>query len=222
MSQTLEVTFVAFDQIQLEAGVETLIVFAGEDLALSHATRGLLGAAADLVVRAAATAKFKGKTSSAMDLLAPAGVHAGRLIVAGAAPAKKPAAGAPALDYVAMGGHAMGKAAGAASVAIVFDLPEWLGDPALAAAEFAMGVQLRAYQFDLYKTKKKEEDEKPAAVKVTIAVADPEAARRAAGHANAIAEGEAGPQPRQRAAERAVPHRIRQARQSIVEAWGRD
>ncbi len=189
MSQTLEVTFAALDQLKLEGGVETLVVFAGEELSLSHATLGLLGAAGDLVKRAAATAKFKGKTSSAMDLLAPAGLPVGRLVVAGAAPAKKPSPGAPSLDYVAMGGHAMGKANGAAAVTIAFDLSEWRGDPAVAAAEFAMGAQLRAYQFDLYKTKKKEEDEKPAAVKVTIAVVDPEAARRAAGHANAIADG---------------------------------
>jgi peptide chain release factor 1 len=59
----------------------------------------------------------------------------------------------------------------------------------VAAAEFAMGVQLRAYQFDLYKTKKKDEDDKPKVVKVTIGVADPKAVRRAMGHATALADG---------------------------------
>jgi leucyl aminopeptidase len=113
----------------------------------------------------------------------------GRLVVAGAAPAKKPSPGAPELDYVAMGGHAMGKANGASSVAILFDLADLRGDPAVAAAEFAMGVQLRAYQFDLYKTKKKDEDDKPKVVKVTIGVADPKAVRRAMGHATALADG---------------------------------
>ena len=144
MSQTIEVTFSALADIKTDGGAETLVVFAGDELALSAATQKALGSAADLVKRAAATARFKGKTSSATDLLAPAGLGVGRLVVAGAAPAKKPSPGAPELDYVAMGGHAMGKANGAASVAIPFDLPDLRGDPAVAAAEFAMGVQLRA------------------------------------------------------------------------------
>ena len=189
MSQTIEVTFAALADIRTEGGAETLVLFAGDDLALSAATQKLLGPAADLVKRAAATAKFKGKPSSAMDLLAPAGLGVGRLVVAGAAPAKKPSPGAPELDYVSMGGHAMGKANGASLVAILFDLPDLRGDPAVAAAEFAMGVQLRAYQFDLYKTKKKDEDDKPKVVKVTIGVADPKAVRRAMGHATALADG---------------------------------
>ena len=56
MSQTLAVTFAALGEIHPESGVDTLIVFAGEDLALSAATRSLLGPAADLVKRAATTA----------------------------------------------------------------------------------------------------------------------------------------------------------------------
>jgi leucyl aminopeptidase len=38
-------------------------------------------------------------------------------------------------------------------------------------ADLALGVQLRAYAFDRYKTKRKEAEERPAQVKVTIAVA---------------------------------------------------
>ena len=190
MPQTVDVTFAALEDIRpVAGGAETLVVFAGEDLALSAGTKALLGGTADVVARAAATAKFKAKTSSAMDLLAPEGLAVGKLIVAGGAPAKKPAPGAPAIDYLAMGGHAMGKANGAASIAIAFDLPHWIGDSAKAAAEFSLGLKLRAYAFDTYKTKKKEDDEKPTAVKVVIGVADPAAARKAAGHADALAGG---------------------------------
>ena len=190
MPQTIDVTFAALEEIRpVAGGAETLVVFAGEDLVLSHATRGLLGSTLDQVTRAAAAAKFKGKSASAMDLLAPEGLPVGRLVVAGAAAPKKPAPGAPVVDYVAMGGHALGKAGGAASIAIAFDLPEWHGDPAAAAADFLLGLQLRAYSFDAYKTKKKEDDEKPTSVKVTLGVADPEAARRAAVQAEALAAG---------------------------------
>ena len=137
MSHPVEVSFVALEDLKLgEGGADVLIAFAGEELALSQATRARLGAAADLVARAAKAAKFKGKTSSAMDLLAPADLSVARLIVAGAAANKKAAAGTPAIDYAMMGGHAMGKAGSAAQVAILFDLPEWHGDAAKAAAEF--------------------------------------------------------------------------------------
>ena len=39
-------------------------------------------------------------------------------------------------------------------------------------ADFALGVRLRAYTFDRYKTKRKEGEEPAKQVKVTIAVAD--------------------------------------------------
>ena len=48
------------------------------------ATRKALGAAANLVNRAAATNQFKGKSGSTLDILAPEGLKASRLIVVGA------------------------------------------------------------------------------------------------------------------------------------------
>ena len=190
MSHPVDVSFVALDDLHLgEGGADVLIAFAGEELALSAATRARLGGAADVVARAAKAAKFKGKASSAMDMLAPADLPVARLIIAGAAANKKAPAGTPATDYAMMGGHAMGKAGSAAQVAILFDLPEWQGDAAKAAAEFSMGVQLRAYHFDAYKTKKKDDEEKPASQKIMIAVADPAAARKAAAHTDALAKG---------------------------------
>ena len=55
-----------------------------------------LGGTADVVARAAKAAKFKGKASSAMDMLAPAELPVARLIIAGAAANKKAPAGTPA------------------------------------------------------------------------------------------------------------------------------
>ena len=43
----------------------------------------------------------------------------------------------------------------------------------------ALGVELRAYTFDRYKTKRKDGEEPPVEVKVAIAVADAAAARKA-------------------------------------------
>ena len=71
------------------SGSDTLVILAGEDLALSSATGALVAPLAATLRTAATTAKFKGKMASAMELLAPAGVGAGRLVVAGATPARK-------------------------------------------------------------------------------------------------------------------------------------
>ena len=61
MPQTVEIVFASFEDLAARISKPdsgTLVAFAGEDLALSHATRNLLGSAADLVGRAAAAARF--------------------------------------------------------------------------------------------------------------------------------------------------------------------
>ena len=190
MAAVPEITIVPLADLKPGAG-DALIVYAGEGLALSEATKKLLGGAAISLARAAETAKFKGKTGSAIDILAPAGVGAGRLIVAGATPDKKPSPGAPAMDYIGLGGQALGKAVSAANILIAFDLPKWEGDSAAAAADFVMGLKLRGYSFDLYTTKKKkaDADDKPEKVKILVGVADAAAAKKAAKRAEAIADG---------------------------------
>ena len=192
MPQTIDIDFAALSDLKVrggEPGSETLVVFAGESTVLSTETRTLLGPAAELLPRAAATAKFKGRASSSFELLSPPHLSVGRLIVVGAAPGKKGSPEAPDIDYASLGGFVMGKAGTAASVLIALDPAEWKCDPAQAAADFMLGLKLRAYTFDLYKTKKKEDDDKPASVRITIGVADPDAARRAAQSRDAIAQG---------------------------------
>ena len=44
--------------------------------------------------------------------------------------------------------------------------------PAEAAADLALGARLRAYSFDRYKTKRKDDDATPVKRNVTIAVGD--------------------------------------------------
>ena len=172
-----------------KAGAGTLVILAGADLSMSDATRTLLGEATELVTRAAATAKFKGNSGSALDLLAPAGVNADRLLVIGTA-RKTGKNGAPAPDYLALGGAIMGKVDGTARVSVVFDLPDAPEDVAKAAADASLGMRLRAYKFDLYKTKKKDSDDKPdTATHVSIALADPVGAKREARSREALADG---------------------------------
>jgi leucyl aminopeptidase len=138
-------------------------------------TRKALGSAAGLVARVAAANRFKGKSGSALDILAPQGLKASRLIVVGAGKLS-------ALkdhDFLKWGGAIAGKLrAGSEAVTIVADLPDGAMKPAQAAA-LASGVRLRAYKFDRYKTKKKDGDDAALRAEVSVAVGDVGAARKA-------------------------------------------
>jgi leucyl aminopeptidase len=173
-----------FGPIAAPAG-GVLVVFADDGVNLGARTRALLGQAADLVARAAKSERFSGKSGSALDIVAPAGLKATRLIVVGAGKAadRKP------YDLVKLGGAAMGRVPTAASEAVVV---LELGDGAVkpeAAADMALGATLRGYSFDRYKTKRKEGDEGPSKARLTLAVADVAGARRAWGSRQAVADG---------------------------------
>jgi leucyl aminopeptidase len=168
------------------AGARTLVVFAGADLDMGRAATQALGGGLETVRRAAEAARFKGKASSAIDLWAPANVDADRLLVIGCA-AK--AEGEPR-DYVALGGYVMGKLGAKGAADIVFDPPGESGSMSDAAADFALGLRLRAYRFDRYKTKKADDaDQTDGAMSVRVGVADPTDARRAARAREALAQG---------------------------------
>ena len=79
MTDAVKVGFVPFSA----APRGILVVFCDDALKFGAATRKALGAAASLVRRAAATNQFKGKSGSALDILAPEGLKAKRLIVVG-------------------------------------------------------------------------------------------------------------------------------------------
>ncbi len=98
------------------------------------------------------------------------------------------AADLKAFDWLKLGGAIMGRLpAGAKDVSVILALPgsEVPGD---AAAELALGLRLRAYAFDRYKTKKKP-DEATAKPKVTLYIADDSAAKRAWKKREGICEG---------------------------------
>ncbi len=201
MAETVQIDFTALKDAGAapkgrgaKATGGTLVVLAGSDLAMSAETQAILGDAADLVKRAAATAKFKGASGSALDILAPAGLGFDRLMVIGTA--KKPAkdagktAAPTAPDYVSLGGAIMGKIGGFPRVTVVFDLPEAPENPGAAAADAMLGMRLRAYKFDLYKTKKNDDDDKgDVRTVISIAVADPAGAKREAKNRDAVADG---------------------------------
>ena len=162
-----------------------LVVFCDEGLKFGPATRKALGPAADLVARAAKAERFTGKKNSALELVVPEGLKVARLVVAGVG---KVAEINPK-DFLKLGGLAMGKLPNSASDATVFaELPGGAMKPD-QAADLAQGVRLRAYAFDRYKTKRKEDEKPPATRNVTVAVGDVAAARKAFDPRAAISDG---------------------------------
>ncbi len=158
-----------------------MVVFAGAEAATGEVTTSILSGGEATLRKAVAIAKFKGKSGTTLDLLAPADLPADRLIVVGTE-SDKPQ---PANAFLTLGGLVMGKIKDTAKVTVAFDLA---GASAEAAADFVLGMRLRSYRFDKYKTKKKEEGE-DGPMKVEVAVADVGAATRAAESRNAVAEG---------------------------------
>ncbi|MBN9670012.1 leucyl aminopeptidase [Roseibium aggregatum] len=172
---------------KLEAPKKGLaVILAGEGLGLGpvagEAVSGLDGGLA----RAAAIAGFTGKKKTTLDLVAPAGVGLDRLIVFGIGKAEDLTQD----DWRALGGAVFAelKKAKAEAATVLLDAPEGAGVASEAAAELAMGAKLRAYAFDAYKSKKKDEDNAKD-LKLALAVADPKAARKAWSAAEAIADG---------------------------------
>ncbi len=160
-----------------EARPRTLVVFAGKDGKLGARANAILKDAATAIARALAAAKFKGKSGSAVELLAAPGVPATRLLLMGAAgqEAEEGEGGKPAKpfeDYFGLGGQTAGRLGAGANAVVLFEMPD-AAPPPHAAAQFALGGWLRAYKFDSYKTKKKDDDAAP--VEAIIAVADPDA-----------------------------------------------
>ncbi len=171
MTDAVKVGFVPFST----APKGILVVFCDDTLKLGAATRKVLGSAADLVKRAAATSQFKGKNGSTLDILAPAGLKVSRLIVVGAGKLSA----LKESDFLKFGGVAAGKLrAGNDAATIIAELSEGAMKPDQAAAVGA-GVRLRAYKFDRYKTKKKDSEEGALHADISVAVDDVGAARKA-------------------------------------------
>ena len=161
-----------------------LIVFCEDGLKFGPAARAALQPAGDLVTRAAAATRFKGKNASILDIPAPAGLAASRLVVVGAGKGRD----LGSADFVKLGGVAMGQVSAAAEATILTDLPGGAVKPE-RAADLALGVRLRAYAFDRYKTRRKDEDDRPKEVKVAIAVANVPATQKAYAARAAVADG---------------------------------
>jgi len=162
-----------------------LIVFCDDALKFGAATAKALGLAAALVARAAKSERFTGKSGSALELILPEGLKVARLVVLGTGKTAE----LQAKDIVKLGGAAMGKLPSSAADGTVF--AEFASGPldAEQAADLAQGARLRAYVFDRYKTKKKDDETPPSNRSLTVAVGDVAAARKAYASRAAVSDG---------------------------------
>ena len=144
----------------------TLVVYVNEE-------EGPKGAAADIwkataLDWSAATtaASFRGKQGHVLDIIAPAGLKASRLLVLGAG--KRSGNGDTAAAWTDRGGSLAGKlqALKISKAAVLVE-----GDDATPelVADLAAGLRLRHYRFDRYKTRKADGDEnEPRKLTVTL------------------------------------------------------
>jgi leucyl aminopeptidase len=150
----------------------TVVVLASDQLELGRRAKAL--GVGNIVKAAAATADFKAKARTTLDILAPAEAGLDRLIVVGTGKAAE----LTERDWASLGGVVKGALGKAKAATVVLERPDGKKMRGDAAANFALGMKLRGYAFDDYK-QGSEDAPKDKEVAVTIAVDDLAAARAA-------------------------------------------
>jgi leucyl aminopeptidase len=139
------------------------------------------GAALDGVLgQAAAASRFTGAKGQTLDVLAPSGVEAARLVLVGLGKAQ--GADALGVEHAAATAYGAVKASGLTTLRL--ELPDASAE---LAARAALGVRLGSYRFDKYRTKEPAE-KKPSVVKAEVAASDGTAALAAVAPLAALAD----------------------------------
>jgi leucyl aminopeptidase len=150
-------------------------IFSGLELTPSAAqidrkTRGALS-------RAIAAGRFRGKIGQVLPVLAPRGVGARSILVAGLGNAAEFSDLAAERAAGALAAYLLATAE--TDLALAIEAPKGATlDPAKLAAHLANAICLRAYRFDKYRTTEKP-DSKPRLARLAVHTADPSAARAA-------------------------------------------
>jgi leucyl aminopeptidase len=125
------------------------VLLTDQSLKLGSRSSALDTAAGGRFQRAAAAAKFKGKGLKPLQLLAPSGVELDRIVIIGLGDAEQ----LKQQDWLKLGGAIAGVVGGATDVTIMLERPDGKAVTATDAAEVALGIALRSYSFERYKTK---------------------------------------------------------------------
>ncbi len=172
----MDIEFVTASAVVSEKCVEALVVVEGAVLAgRAGQLDGLSGGA---ITRALAAGRFTGAKDQVLDLQAPVGIDAARLVLIGAG--KADGLSDIGVEHAAAQAYGAVKTSGLATLRLV--LPDTLRAP-----RAALGVRLAAYRFDRYKTKEPQE-KKPSITRTQVVVDDVDAALAAFAPLAALAD----------------------------------
>ena len=165
----------------------TVVVAVRENRSLSPFAAALDESTGGVLKRSMEASRFKGAKGDILDVLAPAGLKLGRIILVGLGKADA----VDAAQAEILGGKLFAHL-DAAKVKAAFVVVDGLDGAKIGAAEAAahlgMGALLRSYRFDKYRTKVKAEN-KPALTSLTVMAKGAPKARKAYAPLAAVAEG---------------------------------
>ena len=169
----MDIQFVTAATDLAEKSALAIIVFEGAAAEADSLTGGVVG-------KALAQGRFTGAKGQVLDLGAPAGHPAGRLLLVGAG--KRESFDAVGAEHAAASAYGAVKLSGLTTLRVTF------ADAGLAQPDrAALGVRLAAYRFDRYRTKEPA-DKQPSIQTVEIVCADVDAAKAAFVAQSALAD----------------------------------
>ena len=174
----MNIEFVGADT---EAGADAVLAVPAFEGALGTAGAALDQRLEGALTRAIAGSRFKGEAGQTLDIVAPHGLEAGRVMIVGVGALDK--VDAMAVELGAAYAYQAAKLSGATT--LMLRLP---GEPVSLVARAALGVRLAAYRFDKYRTTEKAAA-KPSITTVQFAVDSPEAAKAAYERESGLADG---------------------------------
>ncbi|MCH8858835.1 MAG: leucyl aminopeptidase [Proteobacteria bacterium] len=182
----MQISFVAPQAVLRAPGPGALAVGILDGGELSASAAKVDAATGGAVTRAVELGHFRGQSGKALDLLAPWGVKASRIVLVGLGKAKAfDGAAAERVAALVVGRLNTG---GEEKITFALDVPPASKlSPAALAAHLAFGATLRGYRFDIYRTKLK--DDKPTLKHVAVATRAVAGARKAWKEFSAVGEG---------------------------------
>jgi leucyl aminopeptidase len=168
-------------------GQGALVVGATAGNALTPSALAVDKASGGALKRALSHSKFSGKPGQMLDVVAPAGMNASRVLLVGLGKLDEfKKAGAET-----MAANVIGRLLTSGEKQVTFAIDAVKGGklkPAVLAAHLAMGAKLRSYTFNTYRTKNRE-DYEPTLKTVVIGTSDAAGARREWTPREAVTEG---------------------------------
>lgn len=169
------------------SGSGALVVGATAGGTLSPSAAAADKASGGAITRALSNGKFTGKPGQVLDLVAPAGMKASRILLVGWGKAED----VKGAGVESVAANIVGRLLTSGEKQVVFALDVPKGSklkPAIFAAHLAMGAKLRSYTFNTYRTRNRE-DYEPTLTAAVIGTSDVAGAKSAWAPREAVTQG---------------------------------